>query len=92
MRIEHEPERRFFAHTPSGEAELSYVMLPQRVMDLRHTFVPEQARGEGLGGALVQEAFGYARANGHTVLPSCPFARAWAQRHPEQGELLASSG
>jgi uncharacterized protein len=92
MEIQHEPERRFFARTPSGEAELSYAILARGVMDLRHTFVPEQERGDGLGGALVQEAFSFARANGYTVRPSCPFADAWAQQHPENGELLASGG
>ena len=31
---------------------------------------------------LVTAAIGYAAEQGLTVVPSCPFARSWLERHP----------
>lgn len=39
--------------------------------------------GEGLGGAIVEAAVGELGKRGKTVIPTCPFAAAYLQRHPE---------
>jgi uncharacterized protein len=88
MRIEHEDGRRFYMATGAGEAELTYAMPVEGVLDLKHTFVPEQERHHGLGGLLVEHAFRHARDQGYVVRASCPFVRAWARERPEYQELL----
>jgi uncharacterized protein len=50
---------------------------------LIHTEVPEQLEGRGLGGALVRAALDRAARDGLTVVPLCPFARGWLDRHPD---------
>jgi hypothetical protein len=49
---------------------------------LVHTEVPEQLEGRGLGGALVSAAIATAKRDGLTLVPLCPFARGWLERHP----------
>jgi predicted GNAT family acetyltransferase len=52
-------------------------------VELIHTEVPEELEGHGLGGALVTAAMDRAAREGMTVVPLCPFARGWLQRHPD---------
>ena len=88
--VEHEPARdRFVARLDSGEAELTYQEREGRVLDLNHTFVPPEARGQGQGEALVQFAFDYARRNDYRIRATCPFVRDWLEDHPEQRDLLS---
>ena len=88
--VEHEAGgKRFVARTGSGEAELTYKERDGRVLDLVHTFVPPEARGQGVGEELVESAFDYARKNDYRVKASCPFVRSWLEEHPEQHDLLS---
>jgi predicted GNAT family acetyltransferase len=50
---------------------------------LIHTEVPEEQEGQGLGGDLVTAAVDRAAREGLTVVPLCPFARGWLERHPD---------
>lgn len=92
MQVEHvEGEHRFVARTEGGEAELSYAQPREGVLDLLHTFVPPEARGQGVAESLVEAALGHARDRGLKIIPSCPFVARWMESHPEQAELVASS-
>lgn len=91
MQVEHrEGERRFVAQTEGGEAELSYETTPEGVLNLVHTFVPADDRGEGVGEALVKRALDHARENGLKIIPTCPFVLRWMEAHPDQADLVAS--
>jgi predicted GNAT family acetyltransferase len=50
---------------------------------LIHTEVPESLGGGGLGGQLVLGAIGKATHEGLTIVPLCPFARGWLERHAD---------
>ena len=65
-----------------SEAELIYHTRPGRLI-LVHTEVPDALGGRSIGGHLVQAALDRAAATGETVVPLCPFARNWLQKHPE---------
>jgi hypothetical protein len=52
-------------------------------MVLLHTGVPHALEKHGIGGELVRAAVGYAASRGLTVVPACPFARAWLEQHPD---------
>jgi uncharacterized protein len=58
---------------------------------LAHTEVREGREGEGLGGILVRAALDAVRASGKTVIPTCPFAATYIDRHPALDEYLAPS-
>ncbi len=53
-------------------ASLEYVR-SAHVLDITHTFVPPEARGQGLAKHLANAAFAYARAQKLSVRPSCSY-------------------
>jgi predicted GNAT family acetyltransferase len=75
-------ESRFEAHLGDLVAVLTYRLRAGRLV-LVHTGVPEELSGRGLAGRLTQAAIAKAVADGLTIVPLCPFARSWLQRHPE---------
>ena len=68
-------------------AELVYRTRAGRLI-LVHTEVPEALGGRGLGGELVRAAIGKAVADGMTIVPLCPFARSWLERHPDETKAV----
>ena len=79
---DNQAEARFEVHADGHLAELLYRLNGKRLV-LIHTEVPEQLEGHGIGGALVTAAIDRAARDGMTVVPLCPFARGWLERHPE---------
>jgi uncharacterized protein len=63
-------------------AELRYHHSGAR-LTLIHTEVPGELGGRGVGGRLVAAAVARAAREGLTVVPYCPFARSWLERHPD---------
>jgi uncharacterized protein len=63
-------------------AELTYRLRDGRLV-LRHTGVPPAIERRGYGGRLVEAAVARAAAEGLTVVPLCPFTRAWLERNPD---------
>jgi predicted GNAT family acetyltransferase len=80
--------KRFTARTASGLAYISYERPDQQTIDLQHTVVPEADRGRGVGASLVEAAFNHARENGLRVIPTCPFVKAWLEKHPEHHDAV----
>ncbi len=83
MQIVHNEAARRFETTIDGHtAELTYRRRDDRLV-LVHTEVPGELEGMGVGGALVTAAVDFAAEEGVTVVPRCPFARSWLERHPD---------
>jgi predicted GNAT family acetyltransferase len=53
-----------------------------------HTEIDTVFEGKGLGSVLVRQALDATRADGLSVLPFCPFVRAYIERHPEYRDLV----
>ncbi len=71
-----------FEITEGGHlAELRYHRSGNRLA-LIHTEVPGELEGRGIGGKLVTAAVARAAREGLTIVPFCPFARSWLERHP----------
>jgi predicted GNAT family acetyltransferase len=66
-------------------AELKYRRNGNRLV-LIHTEVPAELAGHGIGGRLVAAAIDRAAQEGETVVPLCPFARDWLERHPDTAD------
>ena len=75
-------DSRFELTVDGAVAELVYRRRADRLV-LIHTEVPSRLEHQGLGGALVKAAVDRAVSEGLTVVPLCPFARTWLERHPE---------
>ena len=57
------------------------------VLDLTHTGTEPAFRGRGLASAVTQAALDDVRRRGEHVHPSCPFAVAFLNDHPEYADL-----
>jgi predicted GNAT family acetyltransferase len=91
VNVQHrENGKRFTARTEAGLAFVSYERPDEGTIELHHTVVPEAARGRGVGSALVRAAIDYARKEGLRVTPTCPFVKAWFDRHPDERDVLAT--
>ncbi len=62
---------------------------PGGVRVFTHTEVDPAFGGRGLGTLLVRQALDATRAAGLSIKPSCPFVRAFVDRHTEYGDLVA---
>jgi predicted GNAT family acetyltransferase len=71
-----------------GRTAVAYYQLTPGVITLRHTEVPPEMSGHGIGSQLVQGALEAARARGLKVVPKCPFVAAYMAKHPELNDLL----
>ena len=80
--IDNTSASRFELTVDGHLAELVYRREGNRLV-LAHTEVPDELEGRGIGGALVIAAIDQAAAQGLTVVPQCPFARGWLERHPD---------
>ena len=77
------PERSRLEITADGHlADLRYRRNGNRLVII-HTGVPAELEGRGIGGRLVAAAVDRAARDGMTVVPLCPFARDWLQRHAD---------
>lgn len=79
---DHPDEHRFTYVDGGHEAELVYRAGGGELI-LIHTGVPDELGGRGIGGRLVQAAVARARETGETIVPWCPYARSWMEKHPE---------
>lgn len=87
--IEHDAdESRFYAETDEGDAELSYRMKGDDVVDFRHTYVPEELRESGIGGDLVRAGLEWATFHGYSVIPTCPFVTSFIEDNPRYQDLV----
>ena len=91
-RVQHDPATgRFYVAIDGEEARLSY-RREGDVLDFYSTWTPPALRGKGLAAEVVKAGFDYAREEGLTVRPTCPYVDTFLRRYPRYQELLATSG
>jgi uncharacterized protein len=81
--VDNTERHRFEINEDGHRAELVYEVRGNELV-LVHTGVPEALGGRGLGGVLVAAALDRAAAEDLTVVPQCPFARSWLEKHPDE--------
>jgi len=59
------------------------------VVTLLHADVPHELAGRGVGSALTKGTLELLRAQGHKVVPRCPFIVTYIKRHAQYADLLA---
>lgn len=84
-----ESERRYEVNPDdSDETAILQVRRTPEYWTLRHTEVPPEFSGQGVGSALVKAALDGARAAGVRVKPVCPFTAAYIKRNQEYVDLV----
>ena len=79
---------RWFTEIDGALAEMTYSRASPTLIIINHTEVADALRGKGLARALVGEAVAAARAEGFTIIPLCPIAKAILEKTPEWGDVL----
>jgi predicted GNAT family acetyltransferase len=72
----------------NGQTAVAYYELKPGVITFKHTEVPPELSGHGIGSKLVRSALEAARAQGLKVVARCPFVAAYMAKHPEFNDLL----
>jgi len=80
-------ENRFEVEVEGRLAVADYTLMPTAIM-FRHTAVPPELEGRGIGRALIEAGLAAARARGLKVIPVCTFFAAYMRKHPETHDLL----
>lgn len=60
----------------------AYRREPGRVV-LTHTVIDPAKEGHGYGSTLARGVIDDAVSRGETIVPRCPFIRAWLEKHPD---------
>ena len=90
-KIEHLQSHGRFALTIDGRevAVVDYRRLPGK-WNIVHTYTEPAARGYGVASDLIREVLDAARAEGVTVLPTCPYVAWWIGEHRDYEDLVAT--
>ncbi len=88
--VRHDPkEQKFYAVIEGKEAYLRYLVFDDNVMDMIKTYVPNELRGRGIAGVIVEQGLKFALENNFKVIPSCSYVDTYIERHPVYKTLLA---
>ncbi len=88
MEIIQNPERnRFEAQLGAQLAVVEYIDRGEKIV-FTHTEVPPGHEGKGIGSQLARHVLDYAREQGKTVMPLCPYIAAYIRRHVEYQDLV----
>lgn len=81
---------RIYGKGENGEilAEIDFPEVAPGVVDLNHTYVSDQLRGQGIAGQLMKAAVEVIEKNGWKARTSCSYAQGWMAKHPETAQQI----
>ena len=91
MQLRHEEGRRGSFHIDDkgkSVARLDYFHPNPDTINVNHTEVSEEHRGQGLGQQLVDGAVSYARGKGLKVAAACPYARKILEKTADYADVF----
>jgi uncharacterized protein len=86
--VRNNPTLNRFELDLNGQTAVAYYELKPGVITFKHTEVPPELSGHGIGSKLVRGALEAARVQGLKVVARCPFVAAYLAKHPEFNDLL----
>ncbi len=89
MEIQHDiTNQRFFILLEGKEAYLQYLIADKNVLNYYKTYVPNELRGKGIAGKIVEAALNYARENNLKIIPTCSYVDTFIERHKNFEDLI----
>ncbi len=84
MNYVHE-SNRISLSSPQDEllAEITFPLAHDHVVNINHTYVHPDLRGQQVADTLMRLALGDIQKSGLTFTATCPYAVRWLERHPE---------
>ncbi len=86
--IDAETAQRYEARDEGDYAGFLDYVVKRRRIALLHTEVLPAYQGQGIGELLARFALDDARRRGLEVIVSCPYVRAYVERHPETHDIV----
>ncbi|SFE28684.1 hypothetical protein SAMN05216238_11220 [Lentibacillus persicus] len=71
------------------KAEITYIDVDADTLNVDHTYVSEDLRGEGIAGKLVEKMVNFARDEGKKIDPTCEYTKKKMEKTPEYHDVLA---
>lgn len=81
-------QNRYEARIGGVVAGFSVYQLAADQITFLHTEVAPKFEGKGVGSAIARYALDEVRAGGRSVIPQCPFIKAWIDGHPDYQSLV----
>lgn len=82
-------QHRYEARVGGVLAGFSVYELSDDRITFVHTEVRTKFEGKGVGSAIARQALDDVRSRGgRSVVPTCPFIKAWISQHPEYQPLV----
>ena len=88
MSVIDNPAQSRFELTENGALAFATYRHHDNSYTIPHVESAMELRGKGAAGRLMQGIADMAREKGFKIKPTCPYAIAWFQRHPEQNDLI----
>lgn len=91
MTLVNNTEKNRFEYAVNGAVAIAEYRLEGSSIYINKVETPEELRGTGVAGRLMQEVFDYARQQKLTLVPVCSYAAAWMEKNapaspPKQGQ------
>ena len=71
-------------------AKMTFVYAGRTKFIIDHTEVNHEYNGNGYGKLLIQKAIAFAKEKDLKIMPLCPFAKAYFDKHPELSDVISS--
>ncbi|TMN22804.1 GNAT family N-acetyltransferase [Lentibacillus cibarius] len=71
-------------------AEITFKPIGDDKLDVDHTYVSEELRGQGIAGKLTEKMVSFAREEGKKIKPTCPYVVDKMEQTPEYQDVLAN--
>ena len=88
--INNESSHRFELEE-SGHLAVASYRRDGNIVTIPHVESAMALRGKGTAGRLMEGTVALARTEGFKIRPTCPYAIAWFQRHPEATDVLVGA-
>ncbi len=82
--------QRIFAENENKQL-LTEILLPKRDesrIDIKHVFVDESLRGQGIASKLMQLAYYYIKSQNKQIVAKCPYAINWFKKYPDFQDIV----
>lgn len=66
----------------------TFPFIEKNVVNIDHTFVATELRGQGIASKLMNEVYNYVKEKGYTAVASCPYAVAWFKKNKDKQDIV----
>lgn len=88
-RITDNTDKSRFELVEQGHTSYADYKIDSGVLSIRYVFAPEELRGTGSAGRLMQGITDIARSKSLRIVPICGYAASWLRKHKEHHDLMA---